>query len=201
MMRNRIPLLVVVLLAPASFVWAYPWDKDMVDQPSEKAQESVAPPGPGSVPVSGGETVPLPLTDIETLDMKEAAVSIENPVPASDESVARGKNFYDINCFVCHGSEGRGDGPVGLKFVEKAPVDLNDPYTQDQADGQLFFTLTRGRALMPFYRDALSPTERWDVINYVRAAFDEPILADNAIAVNGRSVNSQSMNNESVNNE
>lgn len=180
----RMHLGAVLLILPVAMGWAYPWDKDMVDQPSEKAQESVAPPGPGSVPVSGGEWVPLPLTDIESLDMKEAAVSIENPVAATDESIARGKYFYEINCLVCHGNDGRGDGLVGAKFVEKAPVDLHDPYTQDQADGQLFFTLTRGRALMPFYRDALSASERWDVINYVRAAFDQPIVANNGDPVN-----------------
>jgi mono/diheme cytochrome c family protein len=160
-------------MAPASLGWAYPWDKDMVDQPSEKAQESIAPPGPGSVPTNGGETVPLPLTDQESADMKEAAAAIENPVAATAESIARGRVFYEINCLVCHGAQGLGDGPVGQKFVEKAPVDLNDAYTQDQAVGQLFFTLTRGRAKMPFYRDALSPAERWDVINYVKNEFGE----------------------------
>ena len=103
--------------------------------------------------------------------MKAAAAVIENPVAASAESIARGKIFYEINCLVCHGAEGLGDGLVGHKFVEKAPVDLNDAYTQDQAVGQLFFTLTRGRAKMPFYRDALSPDERWDVINYVKFEF------------------------------
>ena len=103
--------------------------------------------------------------------MKDAMAGLENPVTATAESVARGKYFYEINCYVCHGTTGIGDGPVGLKFVEKAPVDLNDAYTQDQTDGQLFFTLTRGRVLMPFYRDALSPSERWDVINYVRSEF------------------------------
>jgi mono/diheme cytochrome c family protein len=160
-------------MAPASLGWAYSWDKDMVDQPSEKAQESIAPPGPGSVPTNGGETVPLPLTDQESADMKEAAAAIENPVAATAESIARGRVFYEINCLVCHGAQGLGDGPVGQKFVEKAPVDLNDAYTQDQAVGQLFFTLTRGRAKMPFYRDALSPAERWDVINYVKNEFGE----------------------------
>ena len=179
MKRLRIQASILLLLLPAALGWAYPWDKDMVDQPSEKAQESVAPPGPGSVPIVGGESTPLPLNDTESLDMKEAAVSIINPNPGTAESIARGKYFYEINCFVCHGSEGRGDGPVGLKFVEKAPVDLNDAYTQDQADGQIFFTLTRGRALMPFYRDSLSPSERWDVVNYVRAEFNNPILANN----------------------
>jgi len=171
--KIRIQACALLLLLPAGMSWAYPWDKDMVDQPSEKAQESMAPPGPGSIPITGGETVPLPLTDTESLDMKEAAVSIANPVAATAESIERGEYFYEINCFVCHGTEGRGDGPVGLKFVEKAPVDLNDPYTQDQADGQLFFTLTRGRAKMPFYRDALSPSERWDVINYIKNTFGD----------------------------
>jgi mono/diheme cytochrome c family protein len=166
-------LIFLIMTGSPSLGWAYPWDKDMVDQPSEKPQESVAPPGPGSIPLDGGETVPEPLTDEESSDMKDAAAAIENPVSATEESIARGKVFYEMNCLVCHGPEGRGDGPVGLKFVEKAPVDLNDAYTQDQADGQLFFTLTRGRVLMPFYRDALSPSERWDVINYVRSEFGD----------------------------
>jgi mono/diheme cytochrome c family protein len=173
MKPSRLLIFSILVTAPASLGWAYPWDKDMVDQPSEKPQESVAPPGPGSIPVDGGETLPRPLTDEESFDMKDASAAIENPVPATEESLARGKVFYETNCLVCHGAEGRGDGPVGLKFVEKAPVDLNDAYTQDQADGQLFFTLTRGRVLMPFYRDALSPSERWDVINYVKSEFGD----------------------------
>lgn len=171
MRRIVAPLLMLVL--PASPGWAFPWDKDMVDQPSEKPQESVAPPDPGSVPVSGDEIVPLPADDEESFEMKDAMVTLVNPVPATAESIDRGRYFYEINCLVCHGSEGRGDGPVGQKFVEKAPVDLNDAYTQDQADGQIYFTLTRGRALMPFYRDALNPEERWDLVNYVKSEFGD----------------------------
>ena len=169
----RILLLFSLMTIPTPLTYAYVWDKDMVDQPSEKAQESIAPPGPGSIPITGGEIVPLPLNETQSDEMKDAAAALGNPVPATAESMQRGKLFYETNCLVCHGSEGKGDGPVGQKFIEKAPVDLNDPYTQDQADGQLFFTLTRGRAKMPFYRDALSPSERWDVINYVKYAFGE----------------------------
>ena len=103
--------------------------------------------------------------------MKDASADLINPVAATADSIRRGQEFYDVNCLVCHGAGGKGDGAVGLKFVEKAPVDLNDAYTQDQTDGELFFTLTRGRVKMPFYRDALSPSERWDVINYLRSEF------------------------------
>ena len=160
----------IILLGHVTASWGYPWDKDMVDQPSAKPQESVAPAEPGSVPVTGAEFVPAPTTEAGMFDAKDAAVAIRNPVPATPESVARGKYFYEINCLVCHGPDGRGEGPVGLKF-DPSPVDLNDEYTQDQADGQLFFTLTRGRVAMPFYRDALSQEDRWDVINYVRQEF------------------------------
>jgi mono/diheme cytochrome c family protein len=103
--------------------------------------------------------------------LKDEAAAVLNPIPASAESVARGAELYAMTCVVCHGTEGLGDGPVGLFFDTKSPVDLNEDYTQDQADGSLFFTLTRGRALMPFYRDALNVEERWHVINYVKTEF------------------------------
>lgn len=172
MRKRRSTLVAATLLALGlgSAAWAFPWDKDMVDQPSAKPQESLAPPGPSGVPIAGGETLPAPTTEQGMFDAKEEAASIANPQPATPESVARGKYLFEITCVPCHGLEGRGDGLVGQAF-EPAPADLNDAYTQDQADGQIFFTLTRGRGVMPFYRDALSQQERWDVINYVKQEF------------------------------
>jgi len=149
---------------------AFPWDQDMVDQPIAKPQRSPAPAAPDSIPIVGGETMPAPTTEEGMTEAKKAA-AIPNPIPASAESLAHGEYLYQMNCLVCHGKQGKGDGPVGLKFVTKSPVDLHKKYTQDQADGQLFFTITRGRVTMPFYRDALSQEERWHVINYIRAEF------------------------------
>ncbi len=100
-----------------------------------------------------------------------AMLAMVLPAAAWAGDAAAGKTTFEANCSSCHGLTGKGDGPVGLKFVTKAPVDLHDKYTQDQADGQLFFTLTRGRNLMPYYRDALSVQERWHVINYLRHEF------------------------------
>jgi mono/diheme cytochrome c family protein len=171
--RKRL-LFAALLLGYISSVWSFPWDKDMVDQPSAKAQESEAPADPGGIPVKGGETMPAPTTERGMFDAKDAAAAVPNPVPATPESLASGRYFYEINCRVCHGDAGKGDGPVGQKFTDPSPVDLNDDYTQDQADGQLFFTLTRGRVAMPFYRDALSPEERWDVVNFVKNEFGKP---------------------------
>ncbi len=162
---------VLLLLGLTNPGWGFPWDKDMVDQPGAKPQRSPAPEEPNAIPIVGGETLPAPTTDQGMDEAKDAAAAIPNPIPATAESLAQGEYLYQMNCLVCHGKEGLGDGPVGQKFVTKAPVDLHEDYTQDQADGQLFFTLTRGRALMPFYRDALSVEERWHVINYVKNEF------------------------------
>ena len=162
-----------VLLILTAVAGAFPWDKDMVDQPSAKPQESEAPMDAAGVPVAGGETMPTPVTEAGMFEAKDAAVLLENPIPATPESVAFGQYLYEINCMVCHGPEGRGDGPVGL-LLATSPVDMNDAYTQDQGDGQLFFTITRGRVTMPYYRDALSVEERWHVINYMRATFQSP---------------------------
>ncbi len=167
---NRI-IAALLLASCATLGWSYPWDQDMVDQPSAKPQKSPAPMAPDSIPIVGGETLPAPTTEQGMDEAKDAAAAIPNPVPATAESLARGAYFYEMNCLVCHGKQGHGDGPVGQMFDTKEPVDLHKAYTQDQADGQLFFTLTRGRALMPSYRDALSTEERWHIINYVKHEF------------------------------
>jgi mono/diheme cytochrome c family protein len=150
--------------------WGFPWEKDMVDQASIKPQESAAPPDPAGMPVTGGEPVPAPPPD-GLPAARKAAARLQNPVSATPESTERGAALYRVHCLVCHGATGAGNGPVGLKFEDKTPADLNDETTQDQADGEIFFTLTRGKGAMPPYRDALSREERWDVINYLRHEF------------------------------
>ena len=120
--------LIALIVGYAPSGWTFPWDKDMVDQPSVKAQESASPgdPSPGSVPITGGETVPAPTTEDGMFAAKEDAAALTNPVPVSNASIQIGSNLYEINCRVCHGKTGVGDGAVGQKFATKAPVDLNE---------------------------------------------------------------------------
>jgi mono/diheme cytochrome c family protein len=179
-LRCQHKLLALLFLAATAPAWGFSWDQDMVDQPSVKPQESITPAEPNAVPVVGGETLPSPSTEKEIFAAKDAAASIPNPVPATAESIARGAAFYQTNCRVCHGQQGHGDGPVGVKFLENSPVDLNEAHTQDQTDGELFFTITRGRIEMPFYRDALNQGERWDLINFIRDSFGNGNVKDMA---------------------
>src|SRR5690606_20230645 len=72
----------------------------------------------------------------------------------------------------CHGTEGRGDGPLigeGPNMIANRPRDFTDPTTtQEQTPLEWFTIITEGQLdrLMPPWKDALSESERWAVALY-----------------------------------
>src|SRR5215212_9425610 len=54
-------------------------------------------------------------------------------IPGETPSLARGASVYQANCASCHGSLGRGDGPLAGSLNPR-PADLSDPRAlQDQS--------------------------------------------------------------------
>ena len=150
-----------------------PWDKDMRDQPSVKSQESLVSTNASSVPVGGTDGYPPPKDIIELVRARlEAGRTLVNPIARSPESLARGRQMYEWHCLVCHGEQGRGDGPVGRKFVPQ-PMELNFDYVQLQPDGQIFYTISHGSIAMPFYRQAIAAEDRWHLVNFIKVVFGE----------------------------
>jgi len=95
-----------------------------------------------------------------------------NVIPADNVSIQRGEILFSIYCALCHGEDGQGDGPLS-KYYEERPIrSLTSSSVVAQFDGQLFQTITQGYSRMPPQAEALSPRERWDVINYVRTLTD-----------------------------
>ncbi|MFL7807713.1 MAG: quinol:electron acceptor oxidoreductase subunit ActD [Anaerolineae bacterium] len=90
------------------------------------------------------------------------------PVPASESSLQRGRILFGIDCALCHGQEGAGDGPLA-KYFEPHPADLTAEDVQELPDDVLFLVLTQGRGIMPSLAENLSPVERWDVINHIHS--------------------------------
>ncbi len=101
------------------------------------------------------------------LSRDEAGERLRNPLPASPETLARGKRLYETYCGLCHGSAGAGDGPVGKKFGFQLPA-LGDPAIADRPDGYVYGTIRDGGFLMPAQAEVMSPEERWAVVHYVR---------------------------------
>jgi mono/diheme cytochrome c family protein len=88
------------------------------------------------------------------------------PLPASATSIERGKMLFDINCAMCHGPEGKGDGLIAHYLPETA--DLTSQNIQNLTDDQIFLVVTNGKNRMPSWQENLSPGDTWDIVNYVR---------------------------------
>ncbi len=90
-----------------------------------------------------------------------------NPVAANESSLTAGQKIYLKRCVACHGRTGDGDGPNAADLGIH-PAKLSDPAIRTQTDGALFWKITVGKKPMPNYATRLSPTDRWNVINYLR---------------------------------
>lgn len=101
------------------------------------------------------------------------AIPIPPRVAPDDASLARGKALYtQYGCVACHGPEARG----GLPFQEATgyPVvsrDLTAPWTfrGGSEPEQIWLRITIGLppGPMPAFESAMTPDQRWDVVNYV----------------------------------
>jgi mono/diheme cytochrome c family protein len=101
-----------------------------------------------------------------------SAANRPNPVPVNAKTIALGKKIYVDNCLGCHGPQGRGDGPTAA-VLEKKPVNLRARMKQTgEKDGELFWKISEGHAPMVRWKvTPLTETQRWEVINYIRATF------------------------------
>jgi mono/diheme cytochrome c family protein len=102
-------------------------------------------------------------------DALRAGEELENPLADEAQRFApRGAWVYANYCQVCHGSAGKGDGPLTLRGVPPPPSLLAEKALK-MKDGQMFHVLTYGQGNMPSYAGQLSRQDRWSAILYVRS--------------------------------
>jgi mono/diheme cytochrome c family protein len=132
---------------------------------SQRSQEPprLYPPA-GAVPVQGAELLRYPTLE-EYKDVAMPQVILQDP-----QALARGQALYQVNCSMCHGLQGKGDGKVKdfLVKVYGSPPDLTAPQTAQRTDGDIFGIVTNGVFVMPTFKNLLSEEERWQVIRYLR---------------------------------
>jgi mono/diheme cytochrome c family protein len=132
------------------------WPSFMEIQPSFRQMEHPLPPPAGSIPIEGAISIP-------------GMGAPSNPTKADDASIARGKELFTINCQMCHGATGEGNGPIAAFLINFKPANLTSPLVQSKSDGSLFLTISNGlEGRMPPLNENLTVPERWDVVNYVR---------------------------------
>lgn len=94
----------------------------------------------------------------------------------NDESRARGERIFASSCAACHGTDGNTTNlPTARAFGRDAFKYGSDPYS-------MWRTLTYGSGMM-LPQTWLSPSERYDVIQYVRETLVKPTNPGQYVAV------------------
>jgi mono/diheme cytochrome c family protein len=128
-------------------------------QPSYRRLEpDRASPPADAVPVTGS-TPHMSFDDASTLS---------NPMQPTTANVQRATQLARVNCAACHGSDGRGNGPVAHYFSPVQPVDFSAQRVRNRTDGQLFWIIANGLGNMPAFRALLSESDLWSVVLFVR---------------------------------
>jgi mono/diheme cytochrome c family protein len=171
-------VLLVALLGAACGRGSYPIDffYEMHYQRSFHQQEPprLAPPD-GAVPTTGREVFLTP----ETLE------GVTNPIPG--QGIEHGALLYAINCSMCHGATGLGDGQVLNTMIQKygytpklspnlqAVRALPDSFLYGIISiRDLILTDPNQPKVMPRFQHLLTPEERWMIINYLREGLPNP---------------------------
>jgi mono/diheme cytochrome c family protein len=93
---------------------------------------------------------------------------------ATPEIVAAGKALYEGKggCHLCHGINGKGDGPASQMNPTHPPSNFtNCAFQKERADGELFWIIkygSPGTGMQPLIPALLSEEEGWKVVAYVR---------------------------------
>ncbi len=142
---------------------------DMITYERMNDQESFRPyearmPGvvPGAVPTKDGRPAGEAKYESATLG------SLENPLPADPDTIARGELSYEYYCIQCHGSKYNGDGTVGQSFAP-LPTDLRSEYVQQISDDELFRSISYGMMRHPPMWYTVSAEDRWSLIRWIQS--------------------------------
>lgn len=157
------------------------WFTDFKEQPKIDPWDARSDSGPsrgqpqGSVSIYG--SVAPEFAYARTPQALELMSSISNPVPADSASISRGRKEFQINCAVCHGPLGKGNGVV-IKYGMFPPsIGAGSPAATKWSDGYIFGIIRNGRNLMPSYNRIEEP-DRWDIVNYLRSIQSATATAD-----------------------
>jgi len=79
-------------------------------------------------------------------DLIEAAKKLKPPFPMTPAMIAEGKALFigKATCFVCHGNEGKGDGPGGMATVVGPRNFTNPEFHKVRTCGEMFWVASNG---------------------------------------------------------
>ena len=90
------------------------------------------------------------------------------PIEVTPALMERGRDRFIINCQVCHGGTGSGNG-VTSKYGLNGIANYHDEKYLKMADGEIYNTITNGHNTMLGYGANLTVQDRWAIVTYIRS--------------------------------
>jgi len=111
-------------------------------------------------------------------DKAGTPINIPNEPPVTVQSIQHGHDlFQKLECWKCHGPEGRGDGPSAATLTDSNDQPIR-PYnfaegsrfkcgSTNQDIYRIFITGMDGTP-MPSFADVMQPNDAWDLVHFLR---------------------------------
>jgi len=89
-----------------------------------------------------------------------------SPLLFNNAAVKDGEAIYNKNCISCHGNPSKANYQ---KSMSPVPGDPAEEKFQKNSDGELFYKIGAGNAVMPMFKNVLSEEDRWKLVGYIRS--------------------------------
>jgi mono/diheme cytochrome c family protein len=90
------------------------------------------------------------------------------PMPVTLDLVKQGQEAFNINCSVCHGCDGYGEGMIVQRGFPQPPS-FHSERLRNAPVGHFFQVITHGYGVMYPFGSRITPEDRWAIICYIRA--------------------------------
>jgi mono/diheme cytochrome c family protein len=144
------------------FSWMMVQNKLKAEQPSDFFKDGIGMRRPVEGTVARG-FLPYPYAGMNADSVPRFLI---NPLPATKEVIARGKERFLTFCSPCHGNFARGDSRLQGQFPN--PPTLHSDLVRSWPDGRIYHIITEGQNAMPSYAAQIPREDRWAIIHYLR---------------------------------
>jgi len=90
------------------------------------------------------------------------------PFPINLDTLARGRERFNIYCTPCHSRTGDGNGTIVQRGF-RPPPSFHTERLRKAPLGYFFDVMTNGFGAMPDYASQIPPRDRWCIVAYIRA--------------------------------
>ena len=129
----------------------------------------------------------MPLVTVGTIGQTRQAESsgnpeakkVKNPVSATPESIAAGRQLYQKFCRFCHGATGKGDGSMAPEGSHPSNM-TDDVWEHGPSDGEIFAVIRDGigpKFDMDGFKGKISDHDMWNLVNYIHSIGPRPQIS------------------------